>query len=157
MQKITTFLTFANQAEDALSFYASVFKNSKIGDVRRYGNTGPGASGSFMTGTLDIEGQKLMLLNAGVDFGFSPGMSLFVDCKTQQEVDELWDKLSVGGEKKQCGWLQDKFGVSWQIIPSALGEMLGDKDPVKAQRVMRALMQMHKIDIEQLKQAYAES
>lgn len=157
MQKITTFLTFANQAEDALSFYASVFQNSKIGDVRRYGNTGPGAMGSFMTGTLDIEGQKLMLLNAGVDFGFSPGMSLFVDCKTQQEVDELWDKLSVGGEKKQCGWLQDKFGVSWQIIPSALGEMLGDKDPVKAQRVMRAMMQMHKIDIEQLKQAYAES
>ena len=157
MQKITTFLTFANQAEDALSFYASVFKNSKIGDVRRYGNTGPGAMGSFMTGTLDVEGQKLMLLNAGVDFGFSPGMSLFVDCKTQQEVDELWDKLSVGGEKKQCGWLQDKFGVSWQIIPSALGEMLRDKDPVKAQRVMRAMMQMHKIDIDQLKQAYAES
>ena len=157
MQKITTFLTFANQAEDALSFYASVFLNSKIGDVRRYGNTGPGAAGSFMTGTLDVEGQKLMLLNAGADFGFSPGMSLFVDCKTQQEVDELWDKLSVGGEKKQCGWLQDKFGVSWQIVPSALGEMLRDKDPVKAQRVMRAMMQMHKIDIEHLKQAYAES
>ena len=157
MQKVTPFLTFADQAEEALNFYASVFRHSKIGDVRRYGDTGPGASGSFMTGTLEIEGQKLMLLNAGADFGFSPGLSLFVDCKTQEEVNELWEKLSAGGKEKQCGWLQDKFGVSWQIIPTVLGEMMSDKDPVRAQRVMRAMMRMHKIDIEKLQQAHEEA
>jgi predicted 3-demethylubiquinone-9 3-methyltransferase (glyoxalase superfamily) len=154
MQKITTFLTFKNQAEDALKFYTSVFKNAKIGDVRRYGNTGPGPAGSFMTGTFEIEGQQFMVLNAGADFGFSPGISLFVDCKTQEEVDDLWEKLSDGGSVQQCGWLQDKFGVSWQIVPSVLMTLMGDPDPVKAERVMKAMMQMVKLDIQKLQQAY---
>jgi len=157
MQKITTFLTFGTQAEEALNFYTSIFKNSKIGDVRYYGDTGPGAPGSFMTGTFEIEGQQFMVLNAGTDFGFAPGISLFVDCKTQEEVDHLWEKLSDGGTIQQCGWLQDKFGVSWQIIPSVLMKMMGDKDPVKAQRVMKAMMQMVKLDIKKLQQAYAEA
>ena len=154
MQKITTFLTFKNQAEDALKFYTSVFKNAKIGDVRRYGNTGPGPAGSFMTGTFEIEGQQFMVLNAGADFGFAPGISLFVDCKTQEEVDTLWEKLSDGGTVQQCGWLQDKFGVSWQIVPSVLMTLMGDPDPVKAERVMKAMMQMVKLDIKKLQQAY---
>ena len=155
MQKITTFLTFATQAEEALHFYTSIFKNSKIGDVRYYGSAGPGVPGSFMTGTFEIEGQQFMVLNAGSDFGFAPGISLFVDCKTQEEVDHLWEKLSDGGTIQRCGWLQDRFGVSWQIIPSVLMKLMGDKDPVKAERVMKAMMQMVKLDIKKLEQAYA--
>ncbi len=154
MQKITTFLTFGTQAEEALDFYTSVFKNAKKGDVRRYGDTGPGAPGSFMTGTFEIDGQQFMVLNAGADFGFAPGMSLFVDCPTQEEVDHLWDKLSDGGTVQQCGWLQDRFGVSWQIVPSVMSKVLADKDPVKVNRVMKAMMQMVKLDGPRLQQAY---
>lgn len=157
MQKITPFLTFNNQAEEAMNFYTSIFKNSKIGEVRRYGEAGPGPKGSFMTGTFQLEGQEFMALNAGPHFTFSLGISLFVDCKTQEEVDELWEKLSEGGTKNQCGWLQDKYGVSWQIIPTALSEMMGDKNPAKAGAVMKAMMQMHKIDVKRLQQAYEQA
>jgi predicted 3-demethylubiquinone-9 3-methyltransferase (glyoxalase superfamily) len=154
MQKITPFLWFDGNAEEAMNLYVSVFKNSKIVNVRRYGDAGPGPKGSVMTGTFQIEGQEFFALNGGPKYKFTPAISLFVSCETQQEVDELWDKLSAGGHKDRCGWLQDKFGLSWQIIPSALGKMLGDKDRAKANRVMQAMLQMDKINIEKLKQAY---
>lgn len=156
MQKITTFLTFKDQAEEALNFYTSVFRNAKAGDIRRYGDAGPMPKGSFMTGSFEIAGQTLMVLNAGMDFGFAPGMSLFVDCPTQDEVDELWERLSKGGTVQQCGWLQDKFGVSWQIVPSVLGKVLADNDPAKVSHVMQAMMQMVKLDSARLQQAYEE-
>jgi predicted 3-demethylubiquinone-9 3-methyltransferase (glyoxalase superfamily) len=155
VQKITPFLWFDGSAEEAMKFYASIFKNSKIGTVSRYGDAGPGPKGSVMSGTFELEGQKFMALNGGPMFKFTPAISFFVNCETQQEVDELWEKLSAGGEKSRCGWLKDKFGVSWQIIPSVLGELLGDKDPEKSKRVMQAMLQMDKIDIAGLKQAYA--
>lgn len=154
MQKITPFLWFDNNAEDAMNFYTSIFKNSKVGGVRRCGDAGPGPKGSVITATFQIEGQEFMALNGGPHFPFTPAISFFVNCETQQEVDELWGKLLVGGETMQCGWLKDKFGISWQIIPKALGEMLGDKDPQKSQRVMSAMMKMVKIDVEGLKRAY---
>jgi len=154
MQKITPFLWFDGNAEEAMNLYVSVFKNSKIVNVRRYGDAGPGPKGSVMTGTFQIEGQEFFALNGGPKYKFTPAISLFVNCETQEEVDELWDKLSAGGHKDKCGWLQDKFGLSWQIIPSALGKMLGDKDPAKANKVMMAMLQMDKIDIKKLKQAY---
>jgi len=154
MQKITPFLWFDGNAEEAMNFYTSAFKNSKIGQVRRYGDAGPGPKGSVMTGTFSIEGQEFMVLNGGPMFKFTPAISFFVNCENQQEVDELWEKLSAGGEVMQCGWLKDKFGVTWQIIPKALGEMLGDKDPQKSQRVMKAMMKMIKIDVEELRRAY---
>jgi predicted 3-demethylubiquinone-9 3-methyltransferase (glyoxalase superfamily) len=157
MQKITPFLWFDGNAEEAMNLYVSVFKNSKIVSVRRYGDAGPGPKGSVMTGTFQIEGQEFFALNGGPKYKFTPAISLFVSCETQQEVDALWEKLSVGGHKDQCGWLQDKFGLSWQIIPSALGTMLGDKDPQKANRVMQAMLKMDKIDIEKLKQAYDQT
>jgi predicted 3-demethylubiquinone-9 3-methyltransferase (glyoxalase superfamily) len=155
MQKITPFLWFDGNAEEAMKFYTSIFKNSKLGSVSRYGDAGPGPKGSVMSGTFELEGQKFMALNGGPMFKFTPAISFFVNCETQQEVDELWEKLSAGGEKSRCGWLKDKFGVSWQIIPSALGELLGDKDPEKAKRVMQAMLQMDKIDIAGLRRAYA--
>jgi predicted 3-demethylubiquinone-9 3-methyltransferase (glyoxalase superfamily) len=155
-QKITPFLWFDGNAEEAINFYVSIFRNSKIGMVRRYGDAGPGPKGSVMTATFEIEGQEFYALNGGPMYKFTPAISFFVDCKTQEEVDTLWEKLSAGGRKDQCGWLQDKFGVSWQIIPSALGELLGDKDPVKSQRVMQAMLQMTKIDIEKLKAAHSQ-
>jgi predicted 3-demethylubiquinone-9 3-methyltransferase (glyoxalase superfamily) len=156
MQKITPFLWFDNQAEEAMNFYVSIFKNSKVVKVTRYGEAGPGPKGTVMSATFQLEGQTFYALNGGPLFSFTPAISLFVNCETQQEVDELWEKLSAGGKKERCGWLKDKYGLSWQIIPTALGEMLGDKDPQKAGRVMQAMMQMDKIEIEVLKRAYAQ-
>ena len=153
MQKITPFLWFNDKAEEAMKFYVSIFKNSKVGRVSRYGEAGPGPKGTVMSATFVLEGQEFFALNGGPQFPFTEAISLFVDCKTQKEVDELWEKLSEGGEKGQCGWLKDKYGLSWQIVPSALGEMLGDPDPAKASRVMQAMMKMKKIDIEALRQA----
>jgi predicted 3-demethylubiquinone-9 3-methyltransferase (glyoxalase superfamily) len=154
MQKITPFLWFDGRAEEAMNFYTSVFKNSKIGRVTRYGAAGPGPKGTVMSATFQLEGQEFMALNGGPQFKFTEAISLFVNCETQEEVDDLWEKLSAGGKKDRCGWLKDKFGLSWQIIPRALGEMLGDKDPEKSKRVMQAMLQMDKIDTKTLKQAY---
>ena len=154
MQKITPFLWFDNRAEEAMNFYVSVFKNSKIVSVTRHGEGGPGPKGTVMTGTFQLEGQQFMALNGGPHFKFTEAISLFVNCETQQEVDELWEKLSEGGAKSQCGWLKDKYGLSWQIVPSVLGELLSDKDPQKSKRVMEALLQMTKLDIKTLKHAY---
>ena len=156
MQKITTFLWFDNQAEEAINFYTSIFKNSKILSVSRYGEGGPGQPGTVMTATFQLEGQEFMALNGGPEFKFTEAISFFVTCQGQAEVDELWGKLSAGGEEGQCGWLKDKFGVSWQIVPTALGELLGDKDAGKAAKVMQAMLQMKKIDIAGLKQAYEQ-
>jgi predicted 3-demethylubiquinone-9 3-methyltransferase (glyoxalase superfamily) len=156
MPKITTFLTFDNQAEEAVSLYVSVFKNSKILNISRYGEGAPALAGTVMSASFMLEGQEFMALNGGPSFAFSDGISLFVSCETQAEVDELWEKLSAGGEKGPCGWLKDKFGVSWQIIPAALGQLLGDKDPKKAQNVMQAMLQMTKIDIAALRRAYEQ-
>ena len=153
MQKITPFLWFDDQAEEAMVFYTSIFKNSKIGSISRYGDAGPGPAGSVMSATFQLDGQEFMALNGGPVFTFSPAISFFVNCETQEEVDDLWDKLSEGGEEGQCGWLKDRYGLSWQIVPSALGEMLGDKDAEKAQRVMNAMLQMRKIDIATLRLA----
>lgn len=154
MQKITPFLWFDNQAEEAMNFYVSIFKNSKPGRVTRYGDAGPGPKGQVMSVTFQLEGQEFMALNGGPLFHFTEAISLFVNCETQQEVDDLWSKLSQGGKTSRCGWLKDKFGLSWQIIPQTLGELLADKDPVKSQRVMQAMLQMDKIDIAALKRAY---
>jgi len=154
MQKITPFLWFDGKAEDAMNFYVSIFKNSKVVRVTRFGDAGPGPKGAVMSATFQLEGQEFFALNGGPQFQFTPAISLFVNCETQQEVDELWEKLSAGGEKNRCGWLRDKYGLSWQIIPTALGEMLGDRDPAKANRVMNAMLQMDKIDIKGLRQAY---
>jgi predicted 3-demethylubiquinone-9 3-methyltransferase (glyoxalase superfamily) len=160
MQKITPFLWFDDQAEDAVNFYISIFKNSKIVNVARYGEEGAKVSGrlqgTVMTVTFQLDGQEFIALNGGPHFTFSPAISFFVSCETQEEVDELWDKLSEGGEIEQCGWLKDKYGVSWQIVPTVLGELLNDPDPVKSKRVMKAMLQMNKIDIAKLKQAYEQ-
>jgi predicted 3-demethylubiquinone-9 3-methyltransferase (glyoxalase superfamily) len=156
MQKITPFLWFDDKAEEAMNFYTSIFKNSKIGSVSRYGEAGPGQAGTVMSATFELDGQEFMALNGGPHFTFTPAISFFVHCETQAEVDELWDRLSEGGEEGQCGWLTDKYGLSWQIVPSVLGELLGDKDPEKSQRVMHAMLQMKKIDIAQLKLAYGQ-
>lgn len=157
MQKITPFLWFDNQAEEAMQFYTSIFKNSRVGKVSRYGDAGPGPKGSVMSATFQLEGQEFMALNGGPHFQFTPAISFFVNCETQAEVDELWEKLSAGGETQQCGWLKDKFGLSWQIIPSALGRMLGDKDAKKSQGVMQAMLQMTKIDVNGLQRAYDQA
>ncbi len=157
MQKITPFLTFDNQAEEAVNFYVSIFKNSKILSVSRYGEGAPGPKGSVMSASFVLEGQEFMALNGGPDFTFSDGISLFVSCETQAEVDDLWENLSAGGQKGPCGWLKDKFGVSWQVIPTVLGQLLGDKDPRKAQNVMQAMLQMTKIDIAALRRAYEQN
>ena len=157
MQKITTFLTFNNQAEEAVNFYVSIFRNSKIMSMSRYGEGGPGPKGSVMSASFLLEEQEFVALNGGPQFTFADGISLFVNCETQEEVDKLWDKLSAGGEKGPCGWLKDKFGVSWQIIPTALGQMLQDKDPRKSQNVMQAMLQMTKIDIAALRRAYEQA
>jgi predicted 3-demethylubiquinone-9 3-methyltransferase (glyoxalase superfamily) len=157
MQKITPFLWFDSNAEEAMKFYVSIFKNSKVGRVTRYGDAGPGPKGTVMSATFELDGQEFSALNGGPQFKFTPAISFFVNCETQQEVDELWEKLSAGGKKDRCGWLTDKFGLSWQIIPTALGKMLGDRDPAKASRVMKAMLQMDKIDINGLKRAYDQT
>jgi predicted 3-demethylubiquinone-9 3-methyltransferase (glyoxalase superfamily) len=154
MQKITPFLWFDNQAEDAVNFYTSIFKNSRIESISRYGEDTPGIPGKVMTINFQIEGQDFIALNGGPYYTFSSAISFFVSCETQSEVDFLWEKLSEGGEVQQCGWLKDKFGVTWQIVPTILGELMGDQDPVKAQRVTQAMLQMVKLDIQKLKQAY---
>jgi len=154
VQKITPFLWFDDMAEEAAYFYVSIFKDSKILNLARCGEAGPGPKGTVMVATFQLEGQKFMALNGGPHYTFSPAISFLVDCETQAEVDELWEKLSAGGNELQCAWLKDKFGVSWQIVPRALIELMQDKDPVKSQRVFNAMLQMTKIDIEGLKRAY---
>ena len=155
MHKITPFLWFDDKAEEAMNFYVSIFKNSKVGSVTRYGDAGPGPKGTVMSATFQLDGQDFFALNGGPLFKFTEAISFFVNCETQEEVDELWEKLTAGGGSPQrCGWLKDKYGLSWQVIPKALGEMLGDKDPQKSQRVMQAMLQMNKIDIQRLKEAY---
>jgi len=155
MQKITPFLWFDGKAEEAANFYTAISKNSKIGSVSRYGEGGPGPKGSVMVVTFQLDGQEFMALNGGPLFTFTPAISFLVNCETQEEVDQLWEKLSEGGQKDRCGWLKDKYGVSWQIIPTALGKMMSDPDRAKSSRVMKAMLQMDKIDINTLKQAYA--
>jgi predicted 3-demethylubiquinone-9 3-methyltransferase (glyoxalase superfamily) len=149
-QKITTFLWFDDNAEEAINHYVSIFKNSKILSLTRN-------DGKVLSATFQLEGQKFMALNGGPLFKFTEAISLFVSCEMQEEVDELWEKLSAGGKKDRCGWLKDKFGLSWQIIPTALGEMLQDPDAEKAKRVMQAMLKMNKIDIQGLRQAYNQS
>jgi predicted 3-demethylubiquinone-9 3-methyltransferase (glyoxalase superfamily) len=153
-QKITPFLWFDGNAEEAINFYTSIFKDSKVVNVSRYGDAGPGTKGSLMTATFQLNGQEFMALNGGPMFKFTEAISFFVKCNTQAEIDEFWDKLSEGGEKSRCGWLKDKFGLSWQIIPPILGQLLNDKDPEKAKRVMMAMLKMSKIEIQKLKDAY---
>ena len=156
VQKITPFLWFNNEAEEAAQFYTSVFKNSKLGDISRYGEEGPGPKGTVMVATFQIEGQAFMALNGGPQFKFTPAVSFVVSCDTQEEIDELWEKLTKdGGKEVDCGWLTDKFGLSWQIVPAVFGKMMQDKDAVKKQRVMQAMMQMKKMDIQKLEDAYA--
>jgi predicted 3-demethylubiquinone-9 3-methyltransferase (glyoxalase superfamily) len=155
MQKITTCLAFDDRAEEAVNFYVATFKNSKILSVARNGEGGPGPKGSLLMAVFQIEGQEFQALNGGPTFTFSQGMSLSVSCETQAEIDELWTKLTAGGgEPGPCGWLTDKFGVSWQIVPSIVAKLVSDKDPAKSGRVMAAVMQMGKLDIAKLKQAY---
>ena len=156
MQKIVTFLWFDHQAEEAASFYTSIFNDAKITEVARYGEAGPGPKGSVMSVNFQLEGQAFIALNGGPQFKFSEAISLFVNCKTQDEVDRLWNQLSAGGEEGPCGWLKDKYGLSWQIVPTALMELLRDPDREKSQRVMRAMLQMKKIDVAELKRAYAQ-
>ena len=158
MQKITPFLWFDNQAEEAAKFYVSIFKNSKIDTTIPYGEAGAEATGkpkgTVMIVKFQLEGQEFVAINGGPVFTFSPAISLVVNCKTQEEVDWFWERLSEGGEKGQCGWLKDRYGVSWQIVPTLLVEMLQDKDSKKSERVMKAMLQMNKIDIKALQQAY---
>ena len=144
---ITPFLWFDGKVEEAMNFYVSVFKNSKVTNVN------PGPNGTVMSATFELDGQRFMALNGGPMFSFTPAVSFFVNCETQAEVDELWEKLSEGGKKGRCGWLKDKYGLSWQVVPSILGKLLQDKEPGKSERVMAALMQMDKLDIVQLQQA----
>jgi predicted 3-demethylubiquinone-9 3-methyltransferase (glyoxalase superfamily) len=157
MQKITTFLTYNDQAEEAVNLYTSVFPNSKIMSTTRYGASGPGPKGSVMSVTFQLAGQDFFALNGGASFKFAEGISLFVNCETQAEIDDLWEKLSRGGKQGPCGWLTDKFGVSWQIVPSVLGKYLSDKDAGKSARVMQAMLQMTKLDISKLKRAYEQA
>ncbi|HEX2928230.1 MAG TPA: VOC family protein [Candidatus Binatia bacterium] len=156
MQKITPFLWFDGKAEEAAHFYTSIFKNSKIVDLMRYGEAGPAPKGTVMSATFELDGQKFIALNGGPMFTFSPAISFFVNCETQDEVDSLWEKLSEGGEKQRCGWLKDKYGISWQIIPTVLGQLLQDKDPEKSKQVMNAMLKMDKLDIAGLRQAYEQ-
>jgi len=154
MQKITPFLWFDNQAEEAANFYVSIFKNSKIGTIARYGEAGPGTKGGVITVDFELDGQKFVALNGGPRFEFNEATSFVVNCETQQEVDEFWEKLTEGGEESMCGWLKDKYGLSWQIVPTILGKMIADPDPQKSKRVMEAMLKMRKIVIDDLKRAH---
>ena len=156
VQKITPFLWIDDKCEEAMNFYVSIFKNSRIVSTTRYGDVPLGMKGKVLTGVFELEGQRFMALDGGPHFKFTEAISLYVDCETQEEVDALWDKLSNGGQVQQCGWLKDKYGVSWQIIPRALIEMMQDKDPEKVKRVTQAMLKMIKIDIEELKNAYEQ-
>ena len=155
MQTITTCLWFDDKAEEAAKFYASIFPNSKIIGVARYTDVGPGPTGSVMTVDFELDGRQFVALNGGPLFKFTEAISLFVNCETQKEIDHYWDKLSAGGTIQQCGWLKDRYGLSWQIVPTALGELLQDPDPEKSNRVMQAMLQMSKLDIAGLQRAYA--
>ena len=157
IQKITPFLWFDHQAEEAAGFYTSIFPNSKIVKVIRYGEAGPGPAGSAMTVEFQLEGQSFVALNGGPHFKFTEAISFVVNCQTQDEVDAYWEKLSAGGTQVECGWLKDKFGLSWQIVPTVLPELLSDPDPEKSRRVMKAMLTMKKLDIRALKQAYDKS
>ena len=154
MQRIIPFLWFNDNAEEAMDFYISVFRNSKVVNISRYEDAGPGPKGQVLVGVFELEGQKFMALNGGPQFHFTEAISLFVECETQEEVDELWEKLTAGGQESRCGWLKDKYGLSWQIIPKVLGQMMADKDSQKSKRVMMAMLQMSKIDVAALKRAY---
>lgn len=154
MQKITPFLWFDDNAEEAMTFYTSIFRNSKVGRVSRYGDAGPRPKGSVMTAEFELNGQAFVALNGGPQFKFTEAVSFVVHCEDQAEVDEFWNKLSAGGRTSQCGWLKDKFGLSWQIVPTILPKLLSDADAAKSQRVMRAMLQMTKLDIATLKRAY---
>jgi predicted 3-demethylubiquinone-9 3-methyltransferase (glyoxalase superfamily) len=156
MQKVTTFLTFKDRAEEAVNFYVSIFKNSKITSLARTDGGGSGAVGALLHAAFQLDGQEFMAMDGGPYFSFAQGTSLFVNCETQAEVDYLWEKLSEGGEQQPCGWLKDRYGVSWQIVPSVLGELMQGKDPQRSKRVMEALLKMGKIDIETLKRAYEQ-
>jgi predicted 3-demethylubiquinone-9 3-methyltransferase (glyoxalase superfamily) len=157
MQKITPFLWFDGTAEQAMTFYVSIFTNSRVVSVTRWGEGGPGPKGTVMSATFELEGQRFFALNGGPEFRFTPAISFVVSCETQQEVDDLWEKLSAGGETQRCGWLRDRFGLSWQIIPSILGPMLQDADPGRARRVMNAMLGMDRLDIARLTQAYHQA
>jgi predicted 3-demethylubiquinone-9 3-methyltransferase (glyoxalase superfamily) len=154
MQKISPCLWFDGKAEEAMKFYMSIFKNAKTVNVMHYGEAGPGPKGSVLAVTFELDGQEFIALNGGPHYQFSPAISLFVKCQTQAEVDHFWDKLSAGGKTIQCGWLTDRYGVTWQIVPTVLGDMLQDKDAAKSQRVMQAMLQMVKLDIAALQKAY---
>jgi predicted 3-demethylubiquinone-9 3-methyltransferase (glyoxalase superfamily) len=157
MSKITPFLWFDHQAEEAMNFYTSIFPDSHVGEVSRYPEGGPGEAGSVMSGSFVLQGQEFMVLNGGPQFKFNEAISLFVRCKTQEEVDYYWARLTEGGEPGPCGWLKDKYGLSWQIIPDLLNQLMGDSDPAKAQRVMQAMLQMSKIESDLLQQAYDQA
>ena len=153
-QQITPFLWFDDNADEAVNFYLSIFKDSRLLDTKRYGETGPGPKGTIMTATFELNGQQFIALNGGPRFKFTEAVSFVVKCETQEEIDDYWDKLLEGGEAQQCGWLKDKFGLSWQIVPAQLSELFGGDDPQRAGRVMQAMMQMVKFDIAKLKEAY---
>ncbi|GAA3412589.1 VOC family protein [Paenibacillus hodogayensis] len=155
MPTITPFLWFDNNAEEAIDFYSSIFKETATISVSRHGGGGPAPKGTLISATFELQGQTFMALNGGPHFSFTPAISLFVKCDTQEEIDDLWEKLSAGGEPGRCGWLKDKFGLSWQIVPSILNELLQDKDARKAQQAMEAMLRMDKLDIQALKQAHA--
>jgi predicted 3-demethylubiquinone-9 3-methyltransferase (glyoxalase superfamily) len=157
MKEITPFLWFDDNAEEAMNFYTSIFPDSTVLDVTRYGEAGPGTPGTVMSGTFRLRGREFMALNGGPEFTFTEAISFFVGCETQDEVDELWEKLSEGGEEQQCGWIKDRYGLSWQIVPTRLGELLSDPDPARSQRVMAAMLEMVKIDIEGLQRAYDQA
>jgi predicted 3-demethylubiquinone-9 3-methyltransferase (glyoxalase superfamily) len=153
MPTIRPFLWFDSQAEEAAHHYVSIFPNSRILGVSRYGDAGPGPAGSVMTVAFELDGQAFLALNGGPHFKFTEAISFLVDCKTQDEVDRYWERLSDGGEQGPCGWLKDRFGLSWQVVPAALGELLGDPDPRKAKRVVEAMLRMKKLDIAELRRA----